>query len=93
MSSPAFTLQVSADSDFRALLSEVAARYVEIMGAPASECEALTRMLAEKVEALAGGGHQTLQIACTPLAHGIDVAIRANGHTTVVHHPLVAGKS
>jgi hypothetical protein len=93
MSSPAFTLQASADSDFRKLLAEVAGRYVEIMGASAAECEALTRALADRVEALAEGDHGTIEIACTPLAHGIDVTIRANGQTSVVHHPLATTTS
>jgi hypothetical protein len=93
MSSPAFTLQTSPGSAFRKLLPEVAGRYVEIMGGSTSECEALARTLAEQVETLAAGGDTMIEIACTPLAHGIDVTIRANGRTAVVHHPLTAAKS
>jgi hypothetical protein len=93
MSAPAFTLQTSPDSRFRPLLAEVAGRYVELMGASAADCEALTRTLTEQVEAMAAGSHATIEISCTPLAHGIDVTIRANGQSAVVHHPLPAAKS
>jgi hypothetical protein len=93
MTSPAFTVQTSADSGFRQLLAEVAGRYAEIMGASPAECEALTRALADRVEALADGRATTVELACTPLAHGIDVTIRADGRSDVLHHPLGAAKS
>jgi hypothetical protein len=92
MSSPAFTIQVSADSRFRALLAEVTSRYVELLGGSAPECAALADALVHQIEALAHG-HAPIEVACTPRADGIDVAIRSEGHSAVLHHPLPAGKS
>jgi hypothetical protein len=93
MASPAFTLQVPADSDFRSLLGEVAGRYAEIAGASAAECEALARALADRVGALPHERGEQIELACTPTPAGVDVSIRANGRVSVVHHPLAAGQS
>ena len=93
MPSPAFTLQVSAASSFRKLLSEAAGRYVEIVGGSAPERDALSRVVAERVEALAHGADGAIEIACTRALNGVDVSLRAGGQTVVVHQPLTTAGS
>jgi hypothetical protein len=93
MSSPAFTLQVSADSQFRTLLAEVTSRYVELMGGTAAECATVADALAEQVETVPRNSHALIEVTCTPRADGLDVSIRSDGHATVLHHPRPAAKS
>lgn len=93
MSSPAFTIQVPADADYRALAAEVAGRYVELLGASKPDCAALVRALTEQVEAMAASSGEQIELSCTQTAQGIEVAIRASGRVSIVHHPLAAGAS
>jgi len=93
--SVAFTISLPAESPFRELASDVAGKYVELVGGSAADAEALASSVAGEIETLAGGPGAAVDVRLVfePTATGVDVTVQCDGRTAVVTRPLPARKS
>jgi hypothetical protein len=83
---PAFTLHVPAAQPFRALVPEVAAKWVELAGGSAAEGEALTARIADAFSKLVDGDpHSDVELSFAAVVSGrLEVTLRCNGRSAVV---------
>jgi len=93
MSRDAFVLRVPADPAFRDLAVDVVGRYIELLGGPDAERARFDAALAEAINKLGADPDDVLDLICTTRSDGFDLTIRCGGRSTVVRHPLAAGKS
>jgi hypothetical protein len=91
MSDP-FTLQVPADSRYRVIGPEVAARFVEVLGGTAGDRQAVATLVTDALAALLGEGDQTSRGVCdlafTPGADGLEIAVTCGAGSRLVQYPL-----
>ena len=92
MSTAVFTLQVPADPRFGGLANDVVARYVEIVGIPDAERDAVSRALTAALDGLNAEPTDAVELVCTDKAGGFDLTVRCGGRSAVVHHPQPAAK-
>ena len=78
MSDP-FTLQVPADSRYRAIAPEVAARYVEVLGGTTADRQAVATLVTDALAALVMEGDPASRGVCdlafTAGSDGLEIAI------------------
>jgi hypothetical protein len=82
----AFTMQIPLDAAYRALVPEVASRYVELSGGSASGAAALAAAVALAIDRVAQkaapGAH--VDLAFRPETGGLHVDLSCNGHRETV---------
>jgi len=85
-----FRLTVAADSRFRALLPEVATRYVEVIGGAAADAQALGAAVQDAVNALAAeaGDTAAIDLAFRSTSGGVEVELTHAGRSQTVTRPL-----
>jgi len=93
MSDP-FTLQVPADSRYRVIGPEVAARYVEVLGGTAADRQAVATLVTDTLAALLAEddpshrGAVVCDLAFTPGADGLVIAVTCGTRSRLVQYPL-----
>lgn len=92
MTSPVFTLHVPADPGFRSIASEMIGRYVGIVGGSESDRVAFEAALTKAVDTMCTSASGEVELSCVPFESGFEITLTCNGRTTVVRHPLTAGK-
>ncbi len=94
MSEP-FTLTVPADTRYRVLGPEVAAKYAELGGGSSADAAAfgaaITETLRQVFHGAGPGAEAVLKFRTTP--DGIEVRVSCGAETTTLQHPLPARKS
>jgi hypothetical protein len=83
---------VPADSQFRGLVNDVVARYVELAGVTDAERDSVASALAEAIDGLGAAPAETVDLVCTTRPAGFDITVRCGGRSAVVHHPQTAAK-
>jgi xanthine/CO dehydrogenase XdhC/CoxF family maturation factor len=91
MSDP-LTLTVPADTRYRVLGPEIAAKYVELVGGTAADGQALADAVAQALTDLAAQGGPDAHVDLTLRGHpaSIEVTVCCGSHTLVVTRPLPA---
>jgi hypothetical protein len=87
----AFTMSVPTDARYRVLASEIAGKYVELVGGTAADGTALGSAVADALDraaALSPGDDVVLEFRAG--ADGVGVTVRHAGRSAVVTHPLPA---
>jgi hypothetical protein len=92
MALPTFTLQVPADRRFRALAAEVAARYVALVGGSDAEAASLEVTLADAMAPCAES-NGAIELRFHSTSTDLEVTLTCGARSSVIHHPLPAGKS
>ena len=93
MSDP-FTLQVPADSRYRVIGPEVAARYVEVLGGTAADRQAVATLVTDALAALLAEGHSSprdtavCDLAFRAGADGVEIAVTCGAESRLVQYPL-----
>ena len=95
MSDP-FTLQVPADTRYRIIGPEVAARYVEVLGGTAADGQAVATLVTETLASLVDGDRvgraeadtRVCDLSFTPGTDGVEIAVRCGARSKVVQYPL-----
>ena len=88
--SAAFTLEVPADAQFSVLASEVAGRYIEIVGGTAADRAACEARLSAIVGELGAAPGSSIEIRFAPGPQGLEITAASSGTSRVVTHPLPA---
>ena len=85
-----FRLTVAADSRFRALVPEVASRYVEVIGGAASDAQAVGAEVKAAVDQLGGeaGDTAAIELAFRSTSGGVEVELTHAGRSQTVTRPL-----
>jgi hypothetical protein len=87
-----FTLKVPADPQFHGLANDVVGRYVELVGVPEGEREAIAAAVSSALEGLGAAPSESVDLTCTAKAAGFDITVRCGARTAVVHHPQPAAR-
>ena len=87
-----FTLTVPLDSRFRALVGEVAGRYLELAGGTVDEGRVLAAEVAAAVDRLEADHSSSVAVICRADAGDLSITVQANGHSATVRHPVPAKK-
>ena len=87
----AFTMSVPTDARYRVLASELAGKYVELVGGTAADGSALGAAVAEALERAASHSPaDDVELEYRVGADGVGVTVRHAGRSAVVSHPLPA---
>lgn len=89
-----FSLQVPIDDPFRSLGTEIAAKFVDVLGGASADGETLADAVqAAMTEVSAGHApHAIVQLAFESNSGGLQVTLQCGGRSTVVRHALAAAK-
>jgi hypothetical protein len=93
MSDP-FTLRVPVEPKFRALGSELAARYIDLLGGSDAERQTLSAAVAGALTDLAAAAPAgaACDMAFAASGVGVEVTVRCGAQSTVVRQVLAAAK-
>jgi hypothetical protein len=89
-----FALQVPLEPRYRVLASEIAAKYVEVLGGAAADADTFSAAVAAAIAALGAPAPPEAEVHLDfdSAPPGIQVTIRCHGGIRTVTHPLPAGK-
>jgi hypothetical protein len=88
----AFSLQVPANRDLRALAAEVAAKYVEMSGGAGAEARALAADVNDALEDVSTEG-SAINVAFSPDPAGLRVTLQCGARSRTIRHPMPARRS
>jgi anti-sigma regulatory factor (Ser/Thr protein kinase) len=87
----AFTISVPTDARYRVLASEIAGKYVELVGGTAADGTALATAVAEALDrAATSSPGEDVVLEFRAGADGVGVTVRHGGRSAIVSHPLPA---
>jgi hypothetical protein len=87
-----FTLTVPLDARFRALVGEVAGRYLELAGGTVDEGRLLAAEVAAAIDRLDADQSSSVAVVVQTDASGLSITLQANGQSATVTHPVPAKK-
>jgi len=88
-------VSVPIDARYRALATELAGKFVELIGGSPTDAQALSHALSGAVDSIApaSDAEQHVDLTFHAGAGGVEVTVRCGARSTVVKQPLPARKA